>query len=188
MKLGSKRQKLGQGYKRQTGESAEIDHTHTAGKNVAYYQTHKNRQRTEKTLGKNLTEQTGQQGNASYNPVVHTAKIGSALSSGKRVGTYRKKRETDGGNHRSSHNGRNEFNPILGKESKCSLYQSTNDNRTNEGSHALRGGNGDGQRKEGEGNAHHDRQARANAPNGIKLYQRTDTGYDHTVLDKHGAH
>lgn len=90
MKLGSERQKLGQGNERETGESAEIDHTHEAGKNVAYYQTHKNRQRTEETLGKNLAEQTGQQGNTSYNPVVHTAEICSTLSSSKRVGTYRK--------------------------------------------------------------------------------------------------
>lgn len=58
--------------------------------NVAYYQTHKNRQRTEETLGKNLAEQTGQQGNTSNNPVVHTAEICSTLSSSKRVGTYRK--------------------------------------------------------------------------------------------------
>ena len=58
--------------------------------NIAYDQAHKNRQRTEETLGKNLAEQTGQQGNTSNNPVVHTAEICSTLSSSKRVGTDRK--------------------------------------------------------------------------------------------------
>ena len=49
-------------------------------------------------------------------------------------------------------------------------------------------GNGDGERKEGEGDTHHDRKARTDTPYRIELHQGTDTGDDHTVLDKHGAH
>ena len=48
--------------------------------------------------------------------------------------------------------------------------------------------NGDGKRKEGKGDTHHDRKTGTDAPYRIELYQSTDTGDDHTVLDEHSAH
>ena len=53
---------------------------------------------------------------------------------------------------------RNELGPLVREETKAAFDETADDDCTHQCTHALGGGNGDGERKEGEADAHDDRQ------------------------------
>ena len=185
VELGLERQQTGQGEERLAGDAAEVDHAHAECEHVAYHQSDKHRQRAHESLGEHLAQEAGEQRHAAYNPVVEAAEVGRALASGKRVGTHGQKREADGRDHRGRHDVRHELYPILGEEAENALNESANDDGSDERAHAVGRAHADGEREEGERDAHDDRQARTDAPHGVELHERADAGYHHTVLYEH---
>ena len=187
MELGLEGHKAWKGHHFHMAQTAKIDHTHTDRENVAHGQSYQDGERTEEASGKDLSEEAGEERHGSYDPVGGATKVGCALPSRETIGSDGEKGETDGRHNRGCHNLGDEPGPVFWKQSKAAFHQAANDDGSHQRAHTLGSGDSDGQREEGKTDTHHDRQARSDTPHGIELDESTDTGYDHTVLDKCGA-
>ena len=163
-------------------QAGEIDHAHADSKDITCHQSDENGQRTEETLGKNLKDQTYQEGERTHHPVVDRTEISSTLTTSKRIGTNRQQRETDGCDHRSCYDMRNEFGPIIRKQSQQAFDNTAKDDGTHQHSHALRRANGNGYGQERKTYTHDDGQSRTYPPDRIELDECADTCDNHTVL------
>ena len=64
------------------GESREVDHAHAKRENVTDDEADQNGKRTQKSFRENLREQTGEERNATDNPVLRGTEISGALATG----------------------------------------------------------------------------------------------------------
>ena len=187
VKLRLERQHLRHSGDRRIVHHRKIDHAHGPRQDIACDEANQHGEGTKQALAKEHSHQADHQRERSDNPVMKAAEIGRALSARKAIGSDGKERETDGGHHRGCHDMGNQLGPLVWKKAQKALHHTAHDNGSHQRTHALVASDRDGQRKEGERDTHHDRQARAHLPDGIQLHKGADAGNDHTILNQSGT-
>ena len=181
------RKHLGKGNKPDALEDGEVDHSHTDGQDVTDDETEEDGNHFPVALGAHTEKDTTEERHGTHNPVLGGAEVSGAEAAGERVGTDRKQGETDGDNHGRGDGRGDDFDPVLGEKTEQAFHDTADNDRGHHRAVAFGGGDADGDRQEGETDAHHDGEPGPHRlKDGEELDERTDTGDNHCVLDEVG--